>query len=232
MSSTAITIKQLHDQRELNEPHGFNALGVLLFQDVAVIAFLILIPSLSDGGQNILIPLFWALVKAVGVMMLILFLGRWILRPLFREIAVTKSLEIFTLTILLVTLSAAWLTETMGLSLALGAFAAGMMLGETEYRHQIEVEIRPFRDVLLGLFFITIGMLLNVTQLPEIWLGVLLLLFGIIIGKTLLITGLSLIFGSDHVTAFRTGLILAQGGEFGFCFISPSLFININLSTV
>ena len=224
MSSTAIAIKQLHDQTELNQPHGFNALGVLLFQDIAVIAFLILIPSLTDGGsQSIFIPLFWAMVKAVAVMAIIMFLGRWLMRPLFREIAMTQSLELFTLAILLVTLSSAWLTDYMGLSLALGAFLAGMMLAETEYRHQIEIEIRPFRDVLLGLFFITIGMLLNVRLLPEIWVGVVVLLASIVIVKTLLITGLSLLIGSNKVTSMRTGLVLAQGGEFGFALLTIAL---------
>lgn len=223
MSSTAITIKQLHDQTELNSPHGFNALGVLLFQDIAVVAFLILIPSLGGGAQSILTPLFWALVNAIIVIIVIMLFGRWFLRPLFREIALTQSLELFTLAILVVTLSSAWLTEYMGLSLALGAFLAGMMLGETEYRHQIEIEIRPFRDILLGLFFITIGMLLNLKVLPDIWLGVTIILLSIIIMKTLLIMGLSLILGSNKITSLRTGLVLAQGGEFGFALLALAI---------
>lgn len=228
MSSTAITIKQLHDQTELNSPHGFNALGVLLFQDIAVVAFLILVPSLAgDGTQSILTPLCWALVNAIIVIVVIMLFGRWFLRPLFREIAQTQSLELFTLAILLVALSSAWLTEYMGLSLALGAFLAGMMLGETQYRHQIEIEIRPFRDILLGLFFITIGMLLNLKALPDIWFGVTLLLLSIIVIKTLLVMGLSLILGSNKITALRTGLVLAQGGEFGFALLALAITHNL-----
>ena len=228
MSSTAIVVKQLQEQFEINTAHGNNAIGILLFQDVAVIAFLILVPSLDAGGdQNLLIPLGWALLKAIAVMVVILLAGRWILRPLFHEIASSKSLELFTLAILLVTLGAAWLTEEMGLSMALGAFVAGMMLGETEYRHQIEVEIRPFRDVLLGLFFVTIGMLLDLHQLPDIWLQVLILLTAMILLKLLLISGLSFLLGSDVFTSWRTGFILAQGGEFGFALLTLALGSNL-----
>ncbi len=223
MSSTAIVIKQLQEQFELNTPHGHNAVGVLLFQDVAVIAFLILLSSLTGNGQSILLPLFLALLKAVAVMLIILVGGRWILRPLFHIIASAKSLELFTLAVLLVTLSAAWLTELMGLSMALGAFLAGMMLGETEYRHQIEIEIRPFRDLLLGLFFITIGMLLDFSHLPEIWLSVLVILVGLIVFKTLIVTALSRFFGSNSYDAWRTGITLAQGGEFGFALLTVAI---------
>lgn len=222
MSSTAIVIKQLNDQLELNSPHGHNALGILLFQDLAVIAFIILTPSLA-GSQAVFIPLLIALVKAAAVITVILLVGRWVLRPMFHEIAAARSMELFTLAILLVTLSAAWLTDVMGLSMALGAFLAGMMLGETQYRHQIEVEIRPFRDVLLGLFFITIGMLLNVAMLPEIWKSALTLLLAIVVFKTLLITGLARLMGSDPFRAWRTGLILAQGGEFGFALLTLAM---------
>ncbi|MBB72158.1 MAG: potassium transporter [Legionellales bacterium] len=225
MSSTAICIKTLTDQLEINTPHGNNAVGILLFQDIAVIPFLILVPSLGAGGDSaaVLMPLVIAFIKASLVMVFILIAGRWLLRPLFIEIAATRSLELFTLTILLVTLGAAWLTESMGLSLALGAFLAGMMLGETKFRHQIEIEIRPFRDVLLGLFFITVGMMLNVQTLPSLWLEVLGLFFIIIVLKTVIIALLSLLFKADKATALRTGLVLAQGGEFGFALLTIAI---------
>lgn len=224
MSSTAIVIKQLNDQLEINTSHGTNAVGILLFQDLAVIAFLILIPSLADkSGQSIYVPLMWALIKAIVVMIVILLSGRWILRPLFREIAQSKSMELFTITVLLVTLGAAWLTGAMGLSMALGSFLAGMMLAETQFRHQIEIEIRPFRDVLLGLFFVSIGMLLDVEVLPEIWMGVLILIIAVIVFKTILIAILCKFTGSDLNTSLRTGLILAQGGEFGFALLTLAI---------
>ncbi len=227
MSSTAIVSKQLKDQLELTSPHGNNAIGILLFQDVAVIAFLILVPSLASGEHNLLLSLAHALLKATLVMLFILVIGRRILRPLFHMIASTRSLEIFTLTVLLVTLGAAWGTEEMGLSLTLGAFLAGMMLGETEFRHQIEIEVRPFRDVLLGLFFITVGMLFNIVNLPDIWLPVLILLVIMIIFKTLLVAALARLFGSSIPTAIRTGLVVAQGGEFGFALLTLALDGNL-----
>ena len=223
MSSTAIVSKQLTDQLELNTPQGANAIGILLFQDIAVIPFLILIPSLAHGQNHIFLPLSYAILKAIGVMLLIMWLGRKVLRPIFHHIAAIRSTEIFTLMVLLVTLSGAWLTDKMGLSSALGAFLAGMMLGETEFRHQIEVEIRPFRDVLLGLFFITIGMLLNLSTVPETWRGILTLLTIFIIFKTLVVFGLCRLMGNNSSTALRTGLILAQGGEFSFALLSLAM---------
>lgn len=227
MSSTAIVSKQLNDQLELNTPYGTNAIGILLFQDIAVIPFLILIPSLANGSHNIAIPLLHAIIKATLVMILIMWLGRKVLRPIFHEIAAARSMEVFTLTVLLVTLSGAWLTDQMGLSPALGAFLAGMMLGETEFRHQIEVEIRPFRDVLLGLFFITIGMLLNLSAIPGAWRGILILLTLFIIFKTAVVFGLCRLMGNTSSTALRTGLILAQGGEFSFALLTLAMAENL-----
>lgn len=227
MSSTAIVSKQLNDQLELNTPQGMNAIGILLFQDIAVIPFLILIPSLASGNHHVMIPLLYAIAKAGVVMVLIMWLGRKVLRPIFHEIAATRSMEIFTLTVLLVTLSSAWLTDKMGLSSALGAFLAGMMLGETEFRHQIEVEIRPFRDVLLGLFFITIGMLLNLSAIPDAWRGILVLLTLLLFFKTFIIFGLCRLLGNNSSTALRTGLILAQGGEFSFALLTVAMDENI-----
>lgn len=223
MSSTAIVSKQLTDQLELHTQQGHNAIGILLFQDLAVILFLILIPSLGQTDINIFIPLGWALLKATIAVTLIILLGRWVLRPGFQLIASTKSIEIFTLAILLVTLSFSLFTQSVGLSLALGAFAAGMMLGETKFRHQIEIEIRPFRDVLLGLFFVTIGMLLNIKILPEIWLPILGILALLLLLKFVIIAILSLLFGSTRYQAVRTGLILSHGGEFGFAVLTVAI---------
>lgn len=232
MSSTAIVTKQLTDQLELNSPHGEAAVGILLFQDLAVIPFLILIPSLSNDSTNdIITSLGWAFAKGVAAMLVILAMGRWILRPTFQEIAHSRSMELFTLTVLLVTLAAATLTADMGLSLALGAFLAGMMLGETEFRHQVAVNIRPFRDVLLGLFFITIGMLLNVQALPQVWLWVVSVLLALIIGKCTIIYALCRLLKMSTENALRTGLLLAHGGEFGFAILSLAFAADILSST-
>ncbi len=224
LSSTAIVIKQLAEQVELNSEHGRLTVSILLFQDLAVIPLLVVIPILAGSSdQGMASLLLWALLKAALVFALIMAVGHWLLRPLFHEIAAARSAELFTLTVLLVTLAAAWLTHEAGLSLALGAFLAGMMLGETEYRHQIEADIRPFQDVLLGLFFITVGMRVDLLSLAPILHWVLLLAAGLILLKAAIILLLVRLTGRSMSTAFRSGLLLAQGGEFGFVLLDLSL---------
>ncbi|MCD6055131.1 MAG: potassium efflux system protein [Gammaproteobacteria bacterium] len=233
MSSTAIVTKQLTDQLELNTEHGRAALGILLFQDLAVIPFLILIPSLGgEVNTNLFVSLGFAFGKGLIAMLAILAIGRWVLRPVFHEIALSRSMELFTLSVLLVTLGAATLTEDMGLSLALGAFLAGMMLGETEFRHQVEVNIRPFRDVLLGLFFITIGTLLNIRGLSSIWGWVLLLLLTMIIAKCSVTYFICRLLKLPSKSALRTGILLAHGGEFGFAILSLAFATDLLSSTL
>ena len=224
LSSTAIVIKQLAEQAELNAEHGRLAVSVLLFQDLAVIPLLVVIPLLAGSAeQGVATLLLWALLKAALVFAVIMAIGHWLLRPLFHEIAAARSAELFTLTVLLVTLAAAWLTHEAGLSLALGAFLAGMMLGETEYRHQIEADIRPFQDVLLGLFFITVGMRVDLLSLLPILHWVLLTALVLLLSKALIILQLVLATRRPMATAFRSGLLLAQGGEFGFVLLDLSL---------
>jgi CPA2 family monovalent cation:H+ antiporter-2 len=224
LSSTAIVIKQLSEQVELNTGHGRVGVSILLFQDLAVIPLLVIIPILvSDAEQGLLIPLSWALLKATLVFVVIMAIGHWALRPLFHEIARARSAELFTLTVLLVSLAAAWLTHEAGLSLALGAFLAGMMLGETEYRHQIEADIRPFQDVLLGLFFITVGMRVDLLSLLPQLHWVFLIAAALIAAKASIILLLVRQTKRSLATAFRSGLLLAQGGEFGFVLLDLSL---------
>jgi len=224
MSSTALVTKQLTDQVELHSRHGKNAMGIVLFQDVMVIPFLILVTSLTTNSHQMpTAAVAVAFTQGLLALALILAIGRWILSPVFRKVATFRSTELFTLTALLVALGAAWITHKLGLSLVLGAFIAGMMLGETEFRHQVAAEIRPFRDILLGLFFITIGMLFNTQLLPDIWENVLLLLVALMISKLLLIFILCKIAGWNRVVALRTGLVLAHGGEFGFAILALAL---------
>ncbi|MCP5141397.1 MAG: cation:proton antiporter [Gammaproteobacteria bacterium] len=224
LSSTAIAARQLTEQLELHSRHGRIALGVLIFQDLAVVPFLVLIPIFgAGGGESMTVPLLLALAKGVGAFLLMFALGHWVLRPLFHMIAGARSVELFTLTILLVALAAAWVTNLMGLSLALGAFLAGMMLGETEYRHQIEIEIRPFRDVLMGLFFITVGTQVHLDALPDIWHWVLLATFGLVVGKGVLIFAIVRLAGYESGVAMRSGAVLAQGGEFGFALLALAI---------
>ncbi|MCU7808279.1 MAG: monovalent cation:proton antiporter-2 (CPA2) family protein [Candidatus Thiodiazotropha sp. (ex Semelilucina semeliformis)] len=224
LSSTAIVIKQLSEQVELNAEHGRLAVSILLFQDLAVIPLLVVIPILAgDSGSGMFWPLIQAVVKAALVFAAIMAVGHWLLRPLFHEIARARSAELFTLTVLLVSLAAAWLTHEAGLSLALGAFLAGMMLGETEYRHQIEADIRPFQDVFLGLFFVTVGMRVDLVSLLPILHWVILLSVTLILFKASVILLLARLSGRSIATAFRSGLLLAQGGEFGFVLLDLSL---------
>ena len=224
MSSTAIVVKQLDEQLELHSRHGRLTLGILLFQDLAVVPFLVAIPILAGSqANNLWEPFALALLKGVFALILLLLAGRWILRPLFHVVAAMRSTELFTLNILMVALAAAWITYQLGLSLALGAFLAGMMLSETEYRHQIETEIRAFRDILMALFFVSIGLQLNIHAALSAWPWVLLMLSGLIIGKGVLVFLLTRLSGQDWGVALRTGMALAQGGEFGLALLALAL---------
>jgi CPA2 family monovalent cation:H+ antiporter-2 len=220
MSSTAIVVKMLTERLELESQHGRKIIGILLFQDLAVVPLLILIPSLGKPPEELAETLAWAGVKAVIVLVLLLFIGQKIMRKWFTIVVKRRSQELFMLNLLLITLGAAWITEHAGLSLALGAFVAGMLISETQYKHQVEEDIKPFRDVLLGLFFITVGMLLNVGLVLENWWLVLLLLVLPVLLKFALIALLAKLFGASDGVSMRTGLALAQAGEFGFVLLN------------
>jgi len=220
MSSTALVTKQLADQVELHTRHGRNSLGILLFQDLMVVPFLILVTTLTGATtQMSMETVAIALAEAALALLFIFAFGRWVLRPLFGMVARFRSAELFTLTVLLIVLCSAWLTHRIGLSFALGAFLAGVMLSETEFRHQVDAEIRPFRDLLLGLFFITIGMMLDVSRLPSVWLPALFLLIAIILCKGVIVALFCRLGGWNSAISLRTGLILAHGGEFGFAIL-------------
>jgi len=220
MSSTAIVVKMLTERLELESEHGRKIIGILLFQDLAVVPLLILIPSLGERPEALAETLGWASLKAVVVLALLFVVGHKVTRGWFTIVVKRRSQELFMLNLLLVVMAAAWITERAGLSLALGAFVAGMLISETEFRHQVEEDIKPFRDVLLGLFFITIGMLLNLRLVLENWWLVLLLLLLPVVMKFTLIAGLAKLFGSSDGVSMRTGLALAQAGEFGFVLLN------------
>ena len=187
MSSTAIVSKMLAERMELGTAHGRDVMSILLFQDLAVVAFLIALPSLGKSGGEVATDLGVAALKAAAALGLILFAGQQPMRAWFHVIARQKSAELFMLNVLLVTLGLAAITQFAGLSLALGAFLAGMLIAETEYRYQVEEDIKPFRDVLLGLFFVTVGMALDPAQVVANWGWVLLLLVGPVAAKLVLI---------------------------------------------
>ncbi|MFG6457490.1 cation:proton antiporter [Roseateles sp. BYS96W] len=220
MSSTAIVVKLMAERLELESPHGKLVMGVLLFQDLAVVPLLVLIPALNSSGGEMAEALAWAGLKAVVLLGVLLFGGQKLMRWWLTLVARRKSDELFMLNLLLVTLGLAWMTEHAGLSLALGAFVAGMLISETEYRHQVETDIRPFHDVLLGLFFITIGMKLDWHPLVDSWWLVIALTALPVLAKFVLIAGLARLFRSPPGVALRTGLYLAQAGEFGFVLLT------------
>jgi CPA2 family monovalent cation:H+ antiporter-2 len=220
MSSTAIVVKLMADRLELESEHGRRVMGVLLFQDLAVVPLLVLIPALNSSGTDMAVSLSLAAVKAVALLTVLLVGGQKVMRWWLTLVARRKSEELFILNLLLITLGLAWLTEHFGLSLALGAFVAGMLVAETEYKHQVETDIRPFHDVLLGLFFITIGMKLDWRPVLDQWPLVLLLTLAPVAAKFVLVAALARLFGANPGTALRTGLYLAQAGEFGFVLLT------------
>ena len=220
MSSTAIVVKMLADRLELDSEHGRRVLGVLLFQDLAVVPLLVLIPALDSSGEALAVSMSLAALKAVALLAVLLAGGQRAMRWWLTLVARRRSEELFMLNLLLVTLGLAWLTEHAGLSLALGAFVAGMLVAETEYKHQVETDIRPFHDVLLGLFFITVGMKLDWRTVADQWLLVLLLTTAPVAVKFALVAALARGFGAAPGVALRTGLYLAQAGEFGFVLLT------------
>src|SRR3990172_1808726 len=222
MSSTAIVSKLLAERMQLESAHGREIIGVLLFQDLAVVPLLILIPALAQPAENFAPVLALALAKAAVVLLLLLFVGQKLMRGWFHIVAQRRSHELFVLNVLLITLGLAWVTELAGLSLALGAFLAGMLISETEYRHQVEEDIKPFRDLLLGLFFVTIGMQLDSSVVVDRFGLVLLLFAAPVLFKFALIAVLSRLFGATPGNALRTALGLAQAGEFGFVLLAQA----------
>ncbi len=220
MSSTAIVSKLLAERMELASPHGRDVMGILLFQDLAVVLFLIVLPSLGNDAGDLAWALAAAAAKAALALALILFLGQKPMRAWFHVVARQRSSELFMLNLLLITLGLAALTELAGLSLALGAFLAGMLIAETEFRYQVEEDIKPFRDVLLGLFFVTVGMVLDLSVVASHWPAVVALLVLPMLLKLGLIVVLSRVFGAPLGTALRTGFYLAQAGEFALVLLA------------
>jgi len=227
MSSTAIVSKMLSDRLELHSSHGRQIMGVALFQDLAVVPLLIMIPALAMTGEQALLMLGYATVKAMVLLAFLLFFGQRVMRWVFNLVASQKSSELFVLTVLLVTLGLAWLTGRAGLSLALGAFIAGILISETEYRYQVEDYIKPFRDVLLGLFFVTIGMMLDLSTVLRDFLWVMAVLALSLLIKGGLIFGLSRLFGNDKSVSIRSALALSSAGEFGFVLLSLAKGLNL-----
>lgn len=223
LSSTAVVIKQLGEQKQLHTRRAQLGVSVLLFQDLAVVPLLVMIPILARPevqGSALLAEIAWATLKGLFALLSLLAVGKWLLPLLFHEVARARSDELFVLSALLVALLAAAMTYSLGLSMALGAFLAGMMLGESHYRHQLEVDIKPFRDVLMGLFFITIGMAMNWELVARNWWQVLLCVLGLVLCKALLVLLAGRLMGERKRDALAAGIMLSQVGEFGFVLLA------------
>lgn len=229
LSSTAIVSKELTQLRLLHSRVGQLSIGILLFQDLVAVLMLSLLPLLTSASLTSTetaaagtsgMTLLFTLLKAAGFLTLALIIGRWTLPALFGEIAKSRSEELFILTALTVAMASAFFTQAVGLSMSLGAFIAGMLLGESNYKHQIEADIRPFRDVLLGVFFVSIGMLMDLQILVQYWHRIIFFTVALMLFKVLLIgLGIALL-KETRKDALQTGLILAQGGEFGFVLLA------------
>jgi len=221
LSSTAIVSKELTSLGEIFSSHGQNAIGVLLFQDVVAVLLLTLVPVFAGTSDQ---AWYWALPLTLGKTVVLFFglslASRWVLPRLFHEVAAARSAELFVLLALVIVLLTAGLTHLIGLSPALGAFLAGMLLGESHYRHQIEADLRPFRDILLGVFFISIGMLIDLRLFASHGLLILGLTLALLLIKGSVVALLVKLRGSDRETAWRSGLALAQGGEFCFALMA------------
>ncbi|WP_405599716.1 MULTISPECIES: monovalent cation:proton antiporter-2 (CPA2) family protein [unclassified Pseudoalteromonas] len=221
LSSTAVVVKLLKETGELNQRRGQLAIGMLLFQDIAVVPLLIILPLLATSdSQSISWALAFALSKGAFVCLLLWAIGKWVLPKVFNEIALVRTDELFVLTTLLVALFAALLTYMFGLSMALGAFLAGMMLGESHYRHQLEADIRPFRDILMGLFFVTVGMQLDILYVLSNGLFIIGALLGLLILKIAVVAISAQLMGERKQDALACAIMLWQMGEFGFVLIA------------
>jgi len=227
LSSTATVLQLLVERREATEQHGRMAIAVLLFQDLAVVPLLALLPILAGGSRDIVSALGLAGVKAVAAVAAILVIGRLVLRPIYRVMAETRNPEVFAATNLLLVLATGWATAQVGMSMALGAFLAGLLLADTEYRHQIEADIQPFRGLFLGLFFMTVGMSIDLGRVAEETGTVFGLAVALLAGKAAILFAILLASGNRAALAGRVALLLAQGGEFAFVILGVAVQLGV-----
>lgn len=222
-SSTATVLKMLVERGETVARFGRVSVAVLIFQDLAVVPLLALLPLLAGDQASIPAALGLALVKALAAILIIVILGRFVVRPAFRFVVSAKSPEVFTAANLFLVLTVGWATAEAGMSMALGAFLAGLLLADTAYRHQVEADIEPFRGLLLGLFFMTVGLSLDLPFMASHALVIVALTLTLLAGKSALLAGLCRLSGLGAATSLRVGLMLAQGGEFAFIVITKAL---------
>jgi glutathione-regulated potassium-efflux system protein KefB len=216
LSSTAFVLQLLAEKQQLSTVHGRASFGILLFQDLAVIPLLALLPLMGESTAPSTTPSWSSALRVIGVLLGVIFGGRYLMRPLFRIVARSRSQEVFTATALLVAIGTALLVSTVGMSMALGAFLAGVLLAESEYRHELEADIEPFKGLLLGLFFIAVGMSLRIGLIVERPVITLLLVAGLVVVKAAVLFVLGRLTFRDNQSAASLGVMLSQGGEFAF----------------
>lgn len=216
LSSTAIVLKLLQERAEVDTPHGRTGLGILIFQDIVIVPMMLFVPLLAGAAENIGVSLLIMLAKGVMIIALVIASAKWVVPQVLYQIARTGNRELFLLSIVLICMAVAWLTAQAGLSLALGAFLAGLIVSETEYSHQALGNILPFRDVFASFFFISIGMLLDVDFLLKNPGIIALLTLGVLLVKAVLAGSAALFLKFPLRTAVLVGLALCQVGEFSF----------------
>ena len=217
LSSTAIVFQMLGERGETATPHGQRVVSILLLEDLAIVPLLALVAFLAPGGpQTTAAGRIQEIVLALGAIVALVVIGRWLLNPLFRVLAAAKAREVMTAAALLIVLGAALLMELGGLSMAMGAFLAGVLLSESTFRHQLEADVEPFRGILLGLFFLAVGMSLNLWVVQQAWLMVALWVVGLSGIKMLTIYGVARVLRAPHREGLYRAVMLGQGGEFAF----------------
>lgn len=227
LSSTAFALQLLAERNQLTTGYGRLAFGILLFQDLAVIPLLALLPLLGTGPSVSTEPGWLTGLKVVGVLVGVVVAGRYLMRPVFRAVASFHSQELFTATALLVVVGTASLVSAVGLSMALGAFLAGVLLAESEYRHELEADIEPFKGLLLGLFFIAVGMSVSLGLIVEKPLLVGGLVVALVVLKGAVLYGLGRFSLKQDEPALSLGVVISQGGEFAFVLFSLAVSFRV-----
>ncbi len=227
LSSTAFVLQILTERHELGAAHGRAAFAILLLQDLAVVPLLALVPLLANPETSLGGDLGLAIAESVGMVLVVILGGRYLLRPALHQVALHGSQEIFLATGLLLVLGTAVLIEHAGMSMAMGAFLAGLLIADSEFRHQIMADIQPFRAILLGLFFMSVGMAVDIGVLLDSPLRILVMLVALIGIKALVLWVVARLFGIGRTASWRVALLLAQSGEFGFVLFGAALHAEL-----
>jgi len=232
LSSTAIVLKFFQERAEIDSPHGHTSLGILIFQDIIIVPMILVAPLIAGKTGNLTESIMILLFKGIGIILFIIVCARWIVPWVLYQVVKTRSREIFLLSIVLICLAVAWLTSSAGLSLALGAFLAGLVISESEYSHQALGNTLPFRDVFISFFFVSIGMLLNIGFFVEN-LAIIIFVFLCVLFLKTLIAGLAtILLGFPLRTAILVGFAVSQVGEFSFILSKTGLEYSLLNETV